>query len=221
VTIEVVLLALATTIRPTSLAAIYALVAGEAPRRLMTAYVASGLAFTVGFGLLVIWAFHGIVNDTGGGDDPVRGIAQVGAGAVAVVFAALVQARVIGRSRPDDAPTAPGHRDRLRGTRLTLRTAALAGPATHIPGLFYLLALNVIITHRPSVAVGFIEVAIYNLVWFMLPIAALVVCIVRPPLARDVVSAIEEWAKANARPIIVIGSLVVGVLLVVRGALSL
>ena len=38
--------------------------------------------------------------------------------------------------------------------RLTLKTAALAGPATHVPGLFYLIALNVIVAHNVSVARG-------------------------------------------------------------------
>jgi hypothetical protein len=37
VTAEVILLALATTVRPTSLVAVYALVTGKGPRRLMRA----------------------------------------------------------------------------------------------------------------------------------------------------------------------------------------
>ena len=41
-TIEVVLLALASTVRPTSLAAVYALVSGDSPRRLMIVYIAAG-----------------------------------------------------------------------------------------------------------------------------------------------------------------------------------
>jgi hypothetical protein len=220
VTIEVILLALASTIRPTSLAAVYALVAGDSPRRLMTAYVAAGLAFTVGFGLVVIWALQSLV-DGAGGADRLRAVAEVSAGSLALVFGALVALRVIGGARPDDAPGAPGRWDHLRGRRLTLRTAALAGPATHLPGLFYLLALNAIITHRPGVAVGFIEVAIFNVIWFALPIAALAICIVRPPLAREAVSVIADWAGAHARTIIVTGSLAVGALLLVGGLLSL
>ena len=49
-TIEVVLLALASTVRPTSLAAVYVLVGSESPRRLMIVYITAGLAFTIGFG---------------------------------------------------------------------------------------------------------------------------------------------------------------------------
>jgi hypothetical protein len=46
VTIEIVLLALVGNIRPTNLAAVYALVSHPSPRRLMIAYIASGLLFT-------------------------------------------------------------------------------------------------------------------------------------------------------------------------------
>ena len=44
-TVEIILLALASSIRPSSLAAIYALLSAPAPRRLMVAYVVAGLAF--------------------------------------------------------------------------------------------------------------------------------------------------------------------------------
>ena len=72
----------------------------------------------------------------------------------------------IGGAHADDAPKAGGRWDKLREHRLTTRTAALAGPATHIPGLFYLMALNVIVAHQPKVPGGVIEVLIYNVIWF-------------------------------------------------------
>ena len=57
---EIILLAAASTVRPSSLAAVYAILSHSAPRRLMTAYVIAGLAFTVAFGVIVVGAFHGI-----------------------------------------------------------------------------------------------------------------------------------------------------------------
>ena len=59
-TIDVILLALASMIRPTSLAAVYALLSADQPRRLMIAYVIAGLTFTIAFSLLILLAFHGI-----------------------------------------------------------------------------------------------------------------------------------------------------------------
>jgi hypothetical protein len=50
VTLEVILLGLASTIRPTSMAAVCALLATAAPRRLMVVYVCAGMAFTIAVG---------------------------------------------------------------------------------------------------------------------------------------------------------------------------
>lgn len=53
---EVALLALPLAVRPTSLAAVYAMLSREAPRRLMVAYTIAGLAFTIAIGLAVVGA---------------------------------------------------------------------------------------------------------------------------------------------------------------------
>ena len=58
--LEIFVLALASTIRPTSLAAVYALVSHDGRRRLMWVYVVAGLVFTVAFGALIVGATHGI-----------------------------------------------------------------------------------------------------------------------------------------------------------------
>ena len=105
-TIEVVLLALVTTVRPTSLAAVYALLSSESPRRRMISYISAGLTFTIAFGLLVIWAFNGV--DINSGSDETKGIAEIVAGIAVLTFAVLVLTGHVGGPHPDDAPPAPG-----------------------------------------------------------------------------------------------------------------
>ena len=78
-----------------------------------------------------------------------------------------------GRIGGGDSGDAPKARGRLRSAlaeRLTTRTAALAGAATHIPGLFYLIALNVIIAHNAEFAGKITALVTYNAVWFALPL---------------------------------------------------
>ena len=115
----------------------------------MIVYTAAGLTFTIAVGLLIIGAFQGV--DINLRTDRTKGIAEIASGIVALAFALGVLTRRIGGAHADDAPKAGGRWDKLREHRLTLRTAALAGPATHIPGLFYLIALNVIVAHQPKV----------------------------------------------------------------------
>ena len=160
--------------------------------------------------------------DVNSGSDRTKAIAQIVGGAVVLGFAFAVRAGRIGGPRADDAPPrAVGRFDRLLKHRMTLRTAALAGPITHVPGIFYLIALNLIVAHQPSVPGGLVEVLLYNAIWFALPIAALAVCIVAPDAARDVVGAIQTWAKEHARQIMLTVAFVVGTALIIRGVLNL
>jgi hypothetical protein len=214
--IELSVLALATAIRPTSLAALYALLSSTLPRRLMTVYVLAGLAFTITFGVLVIWAFHGI--DIRAGSNKTKGVAQVAGGILSLGFCLLVLSGRVGGRRSGDAPAAPGRWSGLLDRHLTIRSAIVAGPATHIPGVFYLIALNLIVSSQRHAVESFVGVLVYNAVWFALPIGALAICIVKPVAAQAAVREIQTWTTRHARPIMVGVSFAVGAALVIHGA---
>jgi hypothetical protein len=218
VTLEVILLALASTIRPTSLAAVYTLLSSASPRRLMTAYVVAGLLFTIAFGALVVWAFHGITVSSG--TDRAKGVADIVGGAVVLGFAVLVLTGRVSRPPATDAPRAPSRWEQLLDKHRTVRTAALAGPATHIPGIFYLVALNVIVAQHPSVTAGVIEILIYNVIWFALAITALAICIFQPSAARGAVAAVADWTRQHTRALLLVVSLAVGFVLLIHGLLT-
>jgi hypothetical protein len=213
---ELVALALASTVRPTSLAAVSAFLSHASPRRLLLAYVVVGLAFTVAFGVLVVVAFHGI--HIGAGSDRTNGAAAIVGGAIALLFGCAVLGGLVPRPSSRGAPQAGAWKARL-DRRLTVPAAAIAGPLTHIPGLFYLVALNVIVAGEPRLPGGLAAIAIYNGIWFALPIAALATCMVNPDAAREVVLRAERWTGRHSRALLLSASFVVGVVLVVRGAL--
>lgn len=218
-TVEIVLLALASTLRPTSLAATYALLASASPRRLMVAYVAAGLTFTVLFGLVIVLAIGGIDIDPG--SSRTTSTAQIAGGLLALGLAGLMWSGRLGGAGPTgDVPRAPGRWDRLLDEHLTLRTALVAGPATHLPGIFYLLALNVIATGEPSPGAQVLEVGLFNAIWFALPLVALIVCMVDPGLARKGIGVVNAWAHRHARMIVLVLLIGIGVGLVVRGVVQ-
>jgi hypothetical protein len=219
VIIEIFVLALASTVRPTSLAAVCALLAHDGRRRLMSAYVVAGLAFTLAFGALIVGATSGIHLHSG--TDKTKGIADIIGGVAALAFGVALATGRIRRGHTDDAP---GRSERMKsalGRHLTTRTAALAGPATHIPGLFYLIALNVILAHNLEIVGQLFALVTYNAVWFAVPIAALVICIVRPRAAQDFVESVEQWTRDHARGILLVVSFGVGAALVIRGVVYL
>ncbi len=215
-TIQIILLALASAVRPTSLVALYALVREHPPTGLMVAYVAAGLAFTVTVGVAVIFVCSGI--ELHAGTARTKAIAEILAGVLALSLGIAVltgRVRVVavskGRPRGDRG-------ERLQHRKITTRTAALAGPATHVPGLLYVVALDLIVSDEPNVPGGLLEIGIYNAIWFALPIVVLAICIVNPSAARSLVYKIEEWAGAHARAIVLLVSFGVGGWLLVAGA---
>jgi Sap, sulfolipid-1-addressing protein len=214
--IEILVLALASTVRPTSLAAVSAILSHDSRRRLLIVYVAVGLAFTLAFGLVVVFVLHGIHLNSG--SDRTKGVAEIVGGVAALLFGCAVLTGRIPRRSDHDVPGV-GWKARL-DRQLTVTAAAIAGPLTHLPGLFYLIALNLIVAHNPTVPGGLLAVAIFDAIWFALPIAALATCIVNPVAARAAVASVQRWTAQHSRALLLGTSFTVGIALVIRGALS-
>ena len=144
--------ALATTIRPTSMAAVLALLSINEPRRLMTVYVLAGLAFTVAFGLVVVFVVAGTVSgiQITAGTDRTNGTAEILGGLALLGLGIYVSQRRMKPGQADQIVRTPGRWTKLREQHVTPRTAALAGPATRIPGVFYLVALSLVVASEGS-----------------------------------------------------------------------
>jgi hypothetical protein len=219
-TIQIVLLALASALRPPSLVAVYALVRERSPSRMMTAYVAAGLAFTFAVGVVILWVFSGIALQAG--TSRTRAIAEITAGVLCLgLGTALALRRGSVRTSPDGSGGADRIRSGLQRRQITTRTAALAGAVTHIPGLLYVLALDLIISQEPGVARELVQVAIYNAVWFALPIVVLVACIFDPAAAHAGLQRLERSVSAHAKTIVIIVAYAVGSWLLIGGATTI
>jgi hypothetical protein len=216
---EAVILALASAGRPsTSLAAVYALLATARPRPLLAVFVASGFAVSAAIGVLVVAVLHGV--DLPGGESRFTDIVDVVAGVAALGFANGVRyGRVerIRRGRRDGEPS--------RVTRMlrdpSLGVAGAAGVATHVPGLFYLVALNAIAASGPAFRNAVVEVLIYNAIWFSVPIAALVFAKRRPADAHDLIERVNGWVTRHDQMILTVVFAAVGAFLVVKGLAGL
>jgi hypothetical protein len=184
----------------------------------MTAYVAAGLVFTVAFGLIIILAFKGIHLRTG--TTRTKGIAEIAGGVLAIGLGVGVLTGRIGGRQAEDAPLVHGRWEGRSSRGITTRTALLAGPATHIPGLLYLIALDLIVSSQPGFTGGLVEVLLYNAIWFALPLGALIVCIIDPPAAHPAIEAVHGWASAHMRAIVLTLSFGLGAALLLKGALT-
>src|SRR5262249_19242567 len=99
--------------------------------------------------------------------------------------------------------------------------AGVAGILTHAPGAVYIAGLDAIIETRPHFVNGVLQVFVFNLIWFAMPIAALLLATVDLEDAQARIETAASWTRRHWR---VIGPLVlvaVGIYLLVKGLTKL
>lgn len=215
---DVIVLALASAPRPAGLAALYALLSASPPRRVVVAYLVAGLTFSVAVGVLVVAIFHGAGIDYRGTD--VYSVIELLGGVAALGLAIGVGTgrRQLPR-RDEGSGEGSATIQRLRNPSVT--TASVAGIATHLPGLFYLIALNAIVAEGRSLVVGAMEVLLFNVIWFGATIASVVFFLLRPGAARRALARVDGWARRHASTITVLVLTLAGSYLVIRGVTGL
>ena len=216
--LDVLVLALASAPRPAGIAALYALLSASSPRRVLLAYIAAGFTFSAAVGVLVVAIVHGVGIDYRGTD--VYAAIELIGGLAALGFAIAVGT---GRRELPSRDSASREESKIiRGLRNpTVTTAAVAGVATHVPGLFYIVALNAIIAEGPSFASGVLQVLLFNAIWFAAAIAAVVIFLLRPGVAPRALSRVISWARRHARVTTVLVFGLAGSYLAIRGMTAL
>ncbi|HEY2223722.1 GAP family protein [Actinomycetospora sp.] len=218
--VDVLVLGLASVVRPTSVAAVYAFLAARSPSPLLLAYLLAGLVLSLSVGVAAVAIVHvtpppPTVTTTG------RDIADVVLGVLALGAAAYYGLRTPpdrpAEERPARAPSAL----RRRLNAPTVRSAAVAGVATHLPGVFYLGALAAIVASRPGLVGGLLQVGLYNLFWFAIPLAAFVSWTWHPETTRDSAARLTAAVQARKKTLVVVVFVLVGVYLVGVGVYDL
>src|SRR5215213_5088575 len=220
--LEALVLGLFSGLRPgTSLAAVLVLLKAPEPRRPLLFFTVAGFAFSWVIGVLVVAVFHGA--DVALGGSTLTAILDVAFGAAALGLAAgLQQGWVQPRAHRSQSSSGAGTSSRFRRLRdPSPRVAALAVIGTHLPGLVYLAALNAIASDRPTPLDAGVQVAIYDALWFVIPLASLVLIIVRPGAALRYLEAATVWARRHEHGVLVAGSLALGGYLLAKGTANL
>lgn len=213
---DVLVLGLASVVRPTSMAAVYAFLAARSPTPLLTAYLLAGLALSLTVGVLAVTVVH--VNP------PPPTVAGTGRDVLSIAFGVIALGAAVyhwrrtppdplAAARPDRPPSA--FRRRLKEP--TVWSAAAAGVVTHLPGVFYLAALAAIVSTRPGLVAGLLQVGLYNLLWYTVPLAALASWTWRPETTRGTAARLTEWVQAHRTMLVVTVLLLVGAYLVATG----
>ena len=214
---------MASVIRLTSLAAVCAMLSATRPARLLTAYVVAGFVFSAAVGIVLV-VLLGVSAGPHGPED-VRAVIAFILAVISFGYAAGLLVEWVPRPRRNAAGAAPGPgSDSWLGRRLahlSVRSAALAGVLTHLPGVFYLAALSAIISSTSSAANRIFQVLVYNAIWLAMPMTALVMATRRPVELQDRLLRVTRWIWHRQRAIMITVFGLLGVYLIVRGVVDL
>ncbi|MCD2195440.1 GAP family protein [Actinomycetospora endophytica] len=215
---EAALLGVISAFRATPLAVIYGLLLAPRPARLLLAYTLAGLFVSLAVGIAVVAGFHESAPSRDAGTT--RMVIDLVLGVVALGYAA---GRAAGRFAGD--PTSS--RDPLGGAlgarlrRPSTLVAGAAGGLTNLPGLFYIAGLVAILQTEPSGPNGVVQVLIYNVLRFAVPLAALVAASVNPARTRELTDALHAWGTRHSGRLVVGVCAVAGLFLAVKGLTGL
>ena len=216
---EVLVLGALSGMRPsTSQAAVIALLRAPAATRTLLAFIVAGMVSSVLLGLVVIIAFKGAGSNIG--HSTFSGVFDVIAGVAALGFAfglaqdALPRRRERPRGRATSALA-------VRLQRPTIGTAAAAGVVTHVPGLIYFAALNSMAAEQPNAAVAAVQVSIYNVLWFAVPITAFAIAVRSPQVAAAALDRATAYARRNQTRLLIALFGAIGLYLTIKGIAAL
>jgi hypothetical protein len=236
---EIVPLALASAANPTLLAATAVMLLSSNPKPMLSAYLLGGWITSVTFGLVIVFSLHGsdAVSTEKTTVDPLLQIA-LGVLALAVAYAlhierdkvakehkeALVEKVQEMRGKSEEEQEAEESAPPRWQQALDKGSAPIAfavGVVLSLPGASYIAALTSISTHDWSTVVVVVVVLLFNAVMFILMEVPLLAYVIAPDTTPRRVKRLTAWLNRNGREIGIKVAVVIGVLLIVRGAIEL
>jgi hypothetical protein len=213
VSTEALALAVVSIVRPTTAAAVWAMLVSSRPRRLLAVYLLAGMAVSLSVGIAVVLVAGDALSELSGFH--FRAAVLVLLGSVSLLGAVGVQLGWARRFRLEVPTTVPHQR------RLSPAAAAATGVITHLPGVFYIAALSAITGTGAPATGAVVQVVVYNLVWFAPAIVALGISLVGTIPSGDRLVGAVAWGRAHQDSILTICFAGVGVWLIVKGVAAL
>lgn len=219
---QVLLLALYAALYPTLLAAVVILLSQPRRLQLLAAYLAGGLAISIGLGLVIVLSLEGSVHSSRSAlsweaDLAVGGLALL----LAVALATGADQRFSERRKAKHPPREKADGREPWSQRILSRGSVpivfAAGLVINLPGAAYLIGLKDIAAGDHSVAGEIVLIVSFNLIMFLLAEIPLLGLLLAPERTEELVGRTDHWLSANGRRIAMVMSALLGAFLIARG----
>jgi Sap, sulfolipid-1-addressing protein len=206
---------------PTLLAAATVLLILPNPKKLMLGYLAGALMTSVTLGLVIVFA----LQDSAAVDTAKRTInpaLDIALGAILLVVSIVI---ATGR-RPQRKPKEPTKdkappRWKRELSKGSPRITFVVGALLTLPGFSYLAALSGIVKLTSSTVATVLLVLMVNVIMLALIEVPLITFAVAPDWTPRAIERTKTWFSRNARVIAVRGTAILGILLILRGVITL
>jgi hypothetical protein len=190
------------------------------PKKLMLGYLAGALMTSVTLGLVIVFA----LQDSAAVDTAKRTInpvLDIALGAILLVVSITIgtgrRSRKPKEPKPDKAPPR-WKRELSKGSP---RVTFVVGALLTLPGFSYLAALSGIIKLDSSTVVTVLLVLMVNVIMLALIEVPLITFAVAPDWTPRAIERTKAWFSRNAHVIAVRGTAILGILLILRGVITL
>lgn len=200
--ITLLVMAVAVSLEPFRIGMTVVMINRPRPLRQLLAFLAGGFAMGITVGVIVLFALRPALDSA----HFTLPRAQVVAGALVLVTAAVVAASAVRGRRSDEAPV---EADRSTGPLATrtrrlinghsLWTASAAGLGIALPSVDYLAALAVIIASGAQASTQLGALLLFHVVAFGLVELPLFAYLVAPERTRQTLTALHGWLRSRGR----------------------
>ncbi len=230
---QVFVLSLASMFNPSLLAALTVMMLLPNPRRLMVGYLIGAYLTSITVGLVVVFSLHGssatsaAQNTIGPGLDILFGLLLL---TVAVVLATGRDQPLQERRRKKKEAKLKAKQEAGKPTEsLPLRllgkgdprVAFAVGMILSFPGASYLTALDKIAKDNPGTTQTVLLVVAFCLIELLLLEVPLLGFVFAPDQTADRVAGFRSWMARKGRTVVVVGAILIGGWLVIKGLINL
>jgi Sap-like sulfolipid-1-addressing protein len=224
---QIFLFSLTAALNPTLLGAVTVMLVLPRPTRLLLGYLLGAILTSVTIGLVIVFALNGSSSATTTAKHTVNPAVDVALGLLILAIAFVVgtgrDKRRRARSerkraaKADQAP--PRWKQALSGG--SARTTFVVGALLTLPGASYLAGLSLIAKQNASTSGTVLMVLGFNLVMLTLLELPLLGYAIRPEWTADTVDRFSAWLSRSGGRVALVGAAVIGIALIIRGAVEL
>jgi hypothetical protein len=206
---------------PTLLAAATVLLILPNPKKLMLGYLAGALMTSVTLGLVIVFA----LQDSAAVDTAKRTInpvLDIAVGAILLVVSIVIHTGRPRHGKPKESKQDKGPpRWKQELSKGSPRVTFVVGALLTLPGFSYLAALSGIIKLNSSTVATVLLVLMVNVIMLALIEVPLITFAVAPDWTPRAIERTKTWFARNAHVIAVRGTAILGILLILRGVITL